>query len=341
MPVTNIEALLAPVSADDPCGADLEYGDPAFTAFDRATQGKPEQQIGSTIIPAEEPDWKAVGRQAIDLLARTKDLRVAVQLTKALLHTDGLRGLADGLTVLERFVETYWEGLHPRLDPDDGNDPTMRVNILSMLAAPEVLSAVRSTTLISSRTVGRFSYRDVEASADSSSATNGGGNAMATIEAAGMDCELGDLQAQTSAAQACSMSLKTVESKVSDLVGAGAAPAFGALATLLQKIAAFLLATLARRLPAAAGQELAGGGLAGAAVAGGGSALGEIRSRDDVVRALERISAYYAKNEPSSPIPLLVERCKRLVMMSFLDIIRELAPDGVGQIETLSGQKQG
>jgi type VI secretion system protein ImpA len=60
-----------------------------------------------------------------------------------------------------------------------------------------------------------------------------------------------------------------------------------------------------------------------------------------VVRALERISAYYAKHEPSSPIPLLVERCKRLVTMGFLDIIRELAPDGVRQIETLSGEKQG
>ena len=71
----------------------------------------------------------------------------------------------------------------------------------------------------------------------------------------------------------------------------------------------------------------------------GGSGSGEIRSREDVVRALERISGYYAKHEPSSPIPLLVDRCKRLVMMGFLDIIRELAPDGVGQIETLSGQK--
>ena len=91
MQTAEIEALLAPVSAEDSCGADLEYGDPAFTAFDRATQGKPEQQIGSTIIPAEEPDWKAVGRQAIQLLGRTKDLRVAVHLTKALLHTDGLK----------------------------------------------------------------------------------------------------------------------------------------------------------------------------------------------------------------------------------------------------------
>src|SRR5579862_8667 len=99
MQLANIEALLAPVSADNPCGADLEYGDQAFTAFDRATQGKPEQQIGSTIIPAEEPDWKTVGRLATELLARTKDLRVAVHLTKALLHTDGLRGLADGVTL--------------------------------------------------------------------------------------------------------------------------------------------------------------------------------------------------------------------------------------------------
>jgi type VI secretion system protein ImpA len=331
MPVANIEALLAPVSADDPFGKDLEYGDPAFNAFERATQGKPEQQIGSTITPAEEPDWKAVGRQAIELLGRTKDLRVAVHLTKALLHTDGLRGLADGLTVLQRFIETYWEGLHPRLDPDDGNDPTMRVNILSILGAPDVLSAARSATIISSRTVGRFSYRDVEASAES----------MATIEAAGMDCDLADLEAQTSAAQGCTASLKTVESRVAALVGAEVAPAFGALTTLLQKIATFLQATLARRVPTGAGQEPASaGGVAGTS-AGGGSATGEIRSRDDVVRALDRISAYYAKNEPSSPIPLLVDRCKRLVMMSFLDIIRELAPDGVQQIETLSGQKQG
>src|ERR1022692_2854685 len=102
MQLAQIEALLAPISPDDPCGASLEYGDAAFTAFERATQGKPEQQIGSTIIPAEEPDWKAIGRQAIALLGRTKDLRVAVHLTKALLHTDGLKGLADGMTVVRR-----------------------------------------------------------------------------------------------------------------------------------------------------------------------------------------------------------------------------------------------
>ena len=73
MQLAQIEALLAPISPDDPCGANLEYGDAAFTAFERAAQARPEQQIGSTIIPAEEPDWKAVGHRAVELLARTKD----------------------------------------------------------------------------------------------------------------------------------------------------------------------------------------------------------------------------------------------------------------------------
>jgi type VI secretion system protein ImpA len=96
-----------------------------------------------------------------------------------------------------------------------------------------------------------------------------------------------------------------------------------------------------RRVPSDGSAGEVGGAGGPEAPLAAGSPSGEIRTRGDVVRALERISAYYAKHEPSSPIPLLVERRKRLVTMGFLDIIRELAPDGVRQIETLSGEKQG
>src|SRR5690348_4564244 len=119
MAVADIETLLNPVPGTDPCGADLEY-DPAFTTLDKAAQGK-----------------QATGR-----FGRTKDLRVAVHLAKALLRTDGLRGFAEGLTVVDRLLQAYWDGVYPRLDPDDDNDPTMRLNILAMLAAPEILSAL-------------------------------------------------------------------------------------------------------------------------------------------------------------------------------------------------------
>jgi type VI secretion system protein ImpA len=338
MQTAEIEALLAPVSAETPCGADLEYGDPAFTALDRAVQGKPEQQIGSTIVPAEEPDWKAVGRQAQALLQRTKDLRIAVHLTKSLLHTGGIPGFAVGLTFLRRLVETYWEGLHPRLDPDDANDPTMRLNILATLMAPEVVAVVRATPLISSRSMGRFSYKDVEAAPADTSA-NGGGTSLAAIEAAGMDAELAALEEQAAATQASLEAVRGLEATLTDLVGAGGAPTFGGLTALLQKMASFLQPILARRAPAAAGATGDGlGTVSGGAPVAGFS--GQIRSREEVVKALEAISDYYARQEPSSPIPLLVDRCKRLVRMGFMDIVRELVPDGVRQIEALSGSKQ-
>lgn len=337
MQTADIEALLAPVSTDSPCGADLEYGDPAFAALDRAAQGKPEQQIGSTIVPAEEPDWKAVERQAQALLQRTKDLRIAVHLSKSLLHTGGIPGLSAGLTFLKRLLDTYWEGLHPRLDPEDANDPTMRVNILAILAAPAVLAAVRIAPLVSSRSMGRFCYRDVEAAPADSSA-NGGGTSVSTIEAAAMDCELVALEEQVVAAQSCVATLTDLDATLAAILGPGVAPNFGGLAALLQKIAGFLQPILARRAPAAAGANGVGVIATGGAAAPGFS--GQIRSREEVVKALEAISDYYARQEPSSPIPLLVDRCKRLVRMGFLDIVRELVPDGVRQIETLSGQKQ-
>ena len=64
---------------------------------------------------------------------------------------------------------------------------------------------------------------------------------------------------------------------------------------------------------------------------------GEIRTRDDVVRTLERLCDYFRKHEPSSPVPLLLQRAKSLVAKDFLAILRELTPDGVAQAEVIVG----
>ena len=60
---------------------------------------------------------------------------------------------------------------------------------------------------------------------------------------------------------------------------------------------------------------------------------GEVNSREDVVRAIDKICAYYARFEPSSPLPLMLQRCKKLVPMTFLDILKEIAPNGLAQLE--------
>ena len=120
-------------------------------------------------VAAEEPDWKAVQAKASELFARSKDLRVTMILMLALLKMEGLPGLRDGLYLLQRLVREQWEGVYPRLDPEDNNDPTERINIIAGLAKPlgtfgdpmRFIERIRQTPLSNSVQMGRFSLADV------------------------------------------------------------------------------------------------------------------------------------------------------------------------------------
>lgn len=345
---SDLDNLLQPVSADAPCGADLEY-DPAFAELERVSQGKAEQQIGETIIPAEEPDWKAVQKKALELLPRGKDLRASVHLARSLLRTDGWPGFAQGLSVLRGFVETYWEGLYPRLDPDDDNDPTMRINILNGLGDGTVLNAVRSTPLVASRTLGRFGLKELEiVSGDVPAPPAGEGNGSsgpteASIDGAVMDADLTTLQQTAASVKACVEALNGLEAAVNAHVGAGTGPNFGKLMALLRKADQFMTTKVAMRAPVESASGDASNGVAhpGAAPAGGGGFVGgTIRSRDDVLKALDAIATYYERYEPSSPIPLFMARCRKMVTMGFVDIVKELVPDVLSQVEILKGREE-
>ncbi len=127
----DLSNLLQPVSVEQPCGENLEY-DADFLAMDGASHGKPEQQYGNTIVPPVPPDWREVVRVGTSLLKRTKDLRVVCLVTHAMLETDGLVDFSLGLQLVRNFVEHHWEDVHPRLDPEDDNDPTWRPLIRSL-----------------------------------------------------------------------------------------------------------------------------------------------------------------------------------------------------------------
>src|ERR1700674_4946780 len=96
----DIEVLLAAIAPDSPCGPALEY-DPDFMALYQAGRGNPEQQFGSTIVPAEEPDWTNVRKRSEALFPRTKDLRVAVLLLRALAKNANFAWLAEGPDFLQ------------------------------------------------------------------------------------------------------------------------------------------------------------------------------------------------------------------------------------------------
>ncbi|MGE5170899.1 MAG: ImpA family type VI secretion system protein, partial [Rudaea sp.] len=158
----SVDDWLRDTEVEPPCGPNLEYDD-AFMALMAAGVGKPEQQFGDTIIPAEEPDWKGVLEQSTRLLERTKDLRVTLLLTRALTHEQGLAGFVEGLALARRLLDEHWDDAHPRLVLDGEADPIMRSNALAGLADDAgVLKDLRAATLIATP-VGGISVRNAEA----------------------------------------------------------------------------------------------------------------------------------------------------------------------------------
>jgi type VI secretion system protein ImpA len=354
MSLIDVDKLLAPVSPDQPCGENLEY-DADYAAMEQAAAGKPEQQFGDTVIPGEEPDWREVRAKALALLERTKDLRIAMHLARSATRIDGLDGLADSLGVLAGLVDRYWDAVHPQLDPDDGNDPTIRVNtVASLCDGATMLRFVREAPLVLARGMGSFSYRDhLVVTGELPPPAGQEKPDGSALEGAFAECDGEALQAAAAAVARAASELTSLESKITDHVGISQAPALDDLTNLLRAIGKLLHEKLAARGlladalaasdGAAPGAHSNGDGIAARATASGhngGSTMsltGEISSREDVIRAIDRICDYYKRYEPSSPVPLFLNRAKRLASKSFLEILRDLTPDALNQALALGG----
>lgn len=343
MAFLDVAALLAPLSDDQPCGEDLEY-DAGFGEMERAAAGRPEQQMGDSVVPAEEPDWRGVARMGKELFGRSRDLRVAVRLTQAGTRTAGIDGLRDGLALVQGLIELMWDHVHPQLDPDDGNDPTIRVNTLLGLVAPnESLRAIREMTLVTEKMLGPVRYIDVLGEAPTPAAGEDGPRGLdsAQIDAIFDNCDAAEFEAALEAITSAVEAAQGIDAALAAKVGSHQAPDLSALAKLLQEIAAALNERWQRRGGAPADVGAVAGGEAGAPAGGGAAAPapppGTIASRNDAMVAIDKICDYFRKNEPSSPVPVILTRAKRLITKDFMSILQDIAPDGVDQFQILRG----
>ena len=350
----DVEALLNPISAESPCGEDVSY-DPEFIAMDALVAGKPETQWDELVAgkpetqssAAEEPDWRAVREACLKLLGRSKNLRVALTLCLALVNLEGASGLRDGLMLLKGLLERYWPDLYPKLDPEENNDPLERINIISSVATPlgtygdpiRFLQRLRRIPLTNSPQLGRLSFAEI---AGDKVFLPGGGErppvSAAQIKAAFRDTATEELQA---IAQAISQSItlaKETDNFLTEIVGAERAPDMDAFLATLSDIEKCLIPFLPKTtVPRSVEAQTE----VGASTPEGPTDSGLIQSREDVTRALERICEYYARNEPSSPLPFLLRRAQRLVEMDFLQIIDELTPEARASLGTILGSRPG
>jgi len=338
----NLEPLLAPVSDESPAGPDLEY-DPEFLALERAAAPKAERAVGDTVKAAEEPDWEKVIELSEAILQRSKDLRPAMHLTTAWMRSSGMPGWSAGLALIRGLLEQFWDTVHPQLDAEDDNDPTMRVNAVVPLSdLQSVLGYFRTTPFVQSPRMGRFTLRDLRIANGTLKLTTPGDGpepSMTEMEACCMDCAEEELVQTTAAVSESLEHAKAIDALFSDHVGT-MGPDLKNLLSDIFELKKFLDPQLARRLPAEVGDGEAGEGGAEGGVPGAARASGPIAGPQDVMRRLDEICEYYARSEPSSPVPLLLRRAQRLVGMDFMDLLKDLAPGGISELRVVSGEPE-
>ncbi len=371
--MADLSHLLSPLDRPNASGAELR-DDFRFHAVERLVEpATRDARLAAAKNGTQvQIDWAGVLEAAGELAATGRDLRLLTIVARALFGTEGAEGLAEALDLLTQTVTTYWDTLHPGLREAASRREaaTRRINALFQIENSEngLLSDLEFGVLMSPRVIGPVTGGDL---AKASLLWNtvmaegpGGMSAKEQTEAAaahearvsrvgaacrGMATERpDDYAALTDNIAAAQRHLAALEAALDAHVAEnGVGVRFSKLNTFLTRIQATLQANqLANSAPGAAPQvtdaPVTEGHMNGAAdprpaPQAAGAIPGRINSRDDVGRCLDLIIDFYERTEPSSPIPHLARRMRKMVPMNFLQLMEEIAPSGMKEFKSIAG----
>ena len=340
----DLDGLLAPRSGENVSGENLEY-DQLFVEMELAAEPEESHQIGDHKIEGAEPDYGKLADAAMAILEKSHDLRAATFLAVAKFRRGGFAEARQVVSYMRRVLEDHWDTCYPEVE-DDGADVTMRSNaVLTLSDADTMMPAIRNAPITESPSFGKMTFRDVQVAEGEVQPREGQENPpdLATVEAAFQDTPDDWKEALFADLDGIVEDVQAIEAVFDEK-----APGLGPDLEATRK----LVARIRKRIPGGeaggpAEEEAAddSGGDAVAAPAAGGApaavaAPGVIASSQDVKAALDRIITYYQRHEPSSPVPVLIERAKRLVDADFLTIVKDMAPSGMDNVRTVGGLEE-
>jgi type VI secretion system protein ImpA len=130
-PLLAWDRLLRPISGDSPSGVSLR-NTPAYDDIPRSLRTQEPGPGGAAQRDARKTDYRALIRITSDLLAKqSKDLDIAVWLTEALVREHRLPGLSEGLLLIQRLLESFWDTVYPALDDGDEGFRAKPINRLN------------------------------------------------------------------------------------------------------------------------------------------------------------------------------------------------------------------
>jgi type VI secretion system protein ImpA len=332
----NFAELTEPVSADEPCGADLEDDLDFMNATARLEVALPVsyfrrdddgRQIAFDRTSIEFPAaFAEIGK----LLERSRDLRLFVLAAKLTILNRDVPGFTASLSAMADLLGAHWEEMHPRAM--DGDFVMREVALQGLDELATVVLPLQHAPLFVSRRIGPFMFRSQLVASGETKLVEGEQHPDAsTIQAALGEVEADDLVAVLGQVNAARDALARLRTIWLEKVGVDHPLSFPRLATLLDQIAAFLDAAVARRVPGhqASGPEPAAAASQGSAANSATFSPGSLSSILHVKDTLAACLGYFRKTEPSSPAVLLIGQAQQLIGKSLIEVIQIMFPDQV------------
>lgn len=366
----DLDALLAPLAGDAPTGVDLREDFSPQSPYYRLRDARAEARAAERAADAAEPDqagaggqdavmppqWRTVRDVALKVLTEnSKDLEVAAWLTEALVRNDGLGGLAAGAKLIGGLVEAFWDSnLYPLPDEDGIATRVAPVAGLNGVGGDGTLTQpLRKVALWQRPDGSKFGFWQYEQSAELA-AISDPARLEARLQAGVLPFEDMEREARSAgAARLAALREETTETLqawqvMSDVLDARAgadSPPTSRVRDLLRQMGD-VAAKYAPGEPGAVAGTPSGAGESGA-IPRGPTAPGAVAgaeggaTREDMLRELGRISEFFRRTEPHSPLAYTLEEAVRRGRMSWPQLLEEIVPDPTARsaIQTALGIK--
>jgi type VI secretion system protein ImpA len=336
------EKFTEEVSLDQPCGPFIDDDEGLEDDFVMLESIARINQESLTLEGDEEGvDWRDMLARCEDLAKQTKDVRVYIFLAQAALHLKRLPGLAGAVRLIKTTLSEYWAEIHPILD--DAKDETpWRIMALNELSGDSLINLLTATPIIESKQAGSFTLRDIRLAKGEILLVEDSEETipeMGLLEAAFQECDQKILLASSNLVMQIQDDITQLKDQLVASECSHARYDWDKLISDLKYISSLYsqyvkVAVEEATLEDSEGESSNEPGTNNMEVTVKSTG---INNRSDVLDALGKICEYYVKCEPSSPVPILVERTKKLVTMDFMSIMKELSPEGVKQVELIAG----
>lgn len=362
--ILDLNRLLEPISDDNPVGENLRSDPSPLSIYYQIkdvrskARAAERQAVMAGDDEAVAADWRPILEVAPEALANvSKDLEVTAYLIEALVREHGFAGLRDGFRLAQQLVERYGDDIYPLPDEDGVETRVAPLTGLNGEGADGTLIApIANIPLTDNTDVGQFARSDYVQAQDLETADeqirerriSQGAVPMSTFQAAVAETSGEFFRNLLDDILACSEAFTQYTATVDEKYGRDAPPTSGIRRSLeecrevVESVARDKLAVV----DAMEAEDVEESEEEGASPADRGStkakaAVGTIENREDAFREILRISQYFRKTEPHSPISYALEQIVRWGRLPLPDLLKELISDesSVSQMFKLVGIK--